>query len=157
MTNVDDIDLDLEGDNDPNESNGMKALRAALKKAQKEAAENASALATERAKTRTTDLAKFLEKFEAPAKVAKFAARDIEGDITEDTVKAWLEAEGDAFGWEPPTAESEEEAANQTAARRVATVTRLAPEAPSSTVTVDSLKGMSFADMEAQGLVQKFR
>ena len=101
MTNVDDIDLDLEGDNDPNESNGMKALRDALKKAKKEASDNAAALATERAKTRTTDLAKFLEKFEAPAKVAKFAARDIEGDITEDTVKAWLEAEGDAFGWEP--------------------------------------------------------
>lgn len=155
-TNVDDIDFD-DNDDNANESNGMKTLRAQLKKqaADLKAAQDALAAAT--TKARAADLKEFLDKFEAPAKVAKYAARDIEGDITEDTVKAWLEAEGDAFGWEPPTAESEEEAANQTAARRVATVTRLAPEAPSSTVTVDSLKGMSFADMEAQGLVQKFR
>lgn len=157
-TNVDDIEFDETDDGNANESGGMKALRAQTKKLAADLKASNDALVLANTKSRAADLKEHLGKFEADPKIAKWAARDIEGDITEDSVKAWLEAEGSAFGWEAPQAQSEEQVANETAARRVSQVTKLAPEAaPASAPSVDAIKSLSFADMEASGMVKKFR
>lgn len=155
MSNVDDDDnLDLEVNDDTDNNNGMKSLRKAKDKADRDNKELRDQLAKLQSKDRTRDLAEFLDNAKAPKRLAKYAARDIEGDVTEETVNEWLKENGADFGWEPEASDDADDDAAELRenARRISNASQNAPEAKTG-MTVDRIKNMSPAELVAAGIV----
>jgi hypothetical protein len=152
----DDLDLDLDGDdsNDGGDTgNGMKALRAQIKKLAKEKADQDTELAQFRKQVRSGSIVEFLNEHGASPKLAKYAAADIDGDVTKESVLAWLKSDGDAFGWqeEPGDSSADSDTANQ--ARRISQATSGAPEAQTG-LTVEMIQGMDFDALIKNGIVK---
>lgn len=147
-----DADNDLDDDaieDGATGGNGNKTLRKQNSKLTNELEEARKEIAAFREKQRSGSIAEFLKAANASEKLAKHAARDIEGDVTEESVLAWLQAEGDAFGWSPDDAEVDP---NVQQAERISRASSSAPPATSG-MTVDKMKNMSFDDLIANGLI----
>lgn len=135
------------------------ALREQNKKLAKQLADAQKALADIQAKARTSDLKSLLKEAGAKESLARWAASDIEGDPTKENVLAWLQENGDTFGWKPadpaandqrdPGRERDEngdfddanaaDAARRDAARRIRQATDRAPETQTG-ITLEKLK-----------------
>lgn len=81
------------------ESEGIKSLRSALKKAQKELEETQAQLKEFSTKERSSTLASTLESFGVNPKIAAFIPSDV--DASTDAVRGWLKEYGDVFGVAP--------------------------------------------------------
>lgn len=101
---VDDFDDDFEDDDDdfettpvkPQGSDLLKQLRKQLRQAEKEKREQAAELQTLRSERRSMSVAQVLEAEGVPARIAKY----IPSEITDkEAVKAWLEENGEDFGY----------------------------------------------------------
>lgn len=79
----------------PDFGNLPKELRKVIRDAKKEAKEAKDEAARLAAELRKKDVESALSKMGAPEKVAKFIPADVEN------VSAWLEENGDVFGWKP--------------------------------------------------------
>lgn len=157
-------DNDLDNNLDEDETaadagNGMKALRAQLKKQATELATATAALTKYQKAEQAKSIGDLLTKNGASPKLAKFVA--VEGDPTEQSIKAWLEAEGDAFGWSAESAaaaaavesdDSTEDDGTAENARRISRATADAPVA-STGLTVSKLANSSFEQLIAAGLI----
>lgn len=130
------IDFEDEANETGEDANGPKALRDQVKKLNKQLQDLVKERDELKAVKRQGDLAGHLKKFDAPERLSKYAARDIE-DVSEDSVLEWLKENGADFGWEQPTDEGSDEAAVQEAARRISHSSSAAPQ--SKTVTADAL------------------
>jgi uncharacterized protein YjgD (DUF1641 family) len=156
-----DNDLDLDGndgnDGSANDGNGMKALRQQLKKLQKDAEDREKELETFRSKARTSTISDVLKEAKAPEKLARFVARDLEGDITEEAVKKWLADNGDVFGWSPDDSDDGVDPATAAAASRISQATNNAPEPVTGTPTVEQLRSADYDTLIRLGIVDKRR
>jgi hypothetical protein len=149
----DDLDLDFDGDDSGDSGNGMKALRQQNKKLAadlKKATDQIDEFAKER---RTGDLSRFLEDHGADKRLAKHASRELEGDVTSESVLKWLEAEGDLFGWEAPQDDDPAVEQTKTNARRISAATTSAPDAPSGALTADMIRGMDIQTLIERGII----
>lgn len=138
-----------------NEStNGPKALREQNSKLAAVNKELADRLAKFEEAQRARTIADVLSGANANPGLAKYVARDIEGDVTEESVKAWLASEGALFGYQ-----AEQESANVTdpatveQAQRIGTVSAGAPAMPTG-ISVEQLKNMSAEQMISAGLMR---
>lgn len=158
MANVDDdLEVDTSEDN-PTDSEGMKSLRKALVKSEKERKEAQTELAKQATVNRSRDIGDLLAKVKAPARLGRFAAKDIEGDVTEESVNKWLDENAEDLGWTRPDADdSDDDDADDTAvnARRISQATESAPQAKSSAITVAKLQSMTDAQLIAAGLMNR--
>lgn len=146
-------EFDDESNTDGAEGTGMKQLRAQLKKL---AADNA-ALAAENAKhqvkARADDIVKHLTdpKVGGKASWAKYAARDIEGDITAEAVARWLETEGPDLGWSAPEADEDVDNETVSAARQISRATSNAPSGTAG-ITAEWIRTASPTELKARGV-----
>lgn len=154
---MDDLDLNDDTDgNDGSDSSGIKSLRAQLRKLEADSRVKDAELAKFRSQTRTSTIADVLREAKAPAKLAKFVERDIEGDVTPDAVKSWLTDNGDIFGWSPDESSTVDED-TRTAASRISQATANAPESQAGALTVSALKTASNEQLKAWGIVTDLR
>lgn len=166
MSTDNDLDDNLDGDetadNTQPETGGIANLRKQLAKLTKENAAAKADLAKYQKAEQAKTVGELLSKHGASPKLAKFVS--VEGEPTAESVKAWLEAEGDAFGWSADAAsaasadESDDsevdEADVETAenARRIGKATANAPQA-STGLSVQKLQSMSHAQLIAAGYI----
>lgn len=81
----------------------VKQLRKQLKMKDKELGELSGKLSTYEKRDREDIVRKVLEKQGVTnPKAARLVLKDIEGDITEQSILNWLDAEGDVFNYEAP-------------------------------------------------------
>lgn len=154
-----DLDNNLDEDETATDAgNGMKALRAQLKKQATDLATATAALTKYQKAEQAKSIGDLLAKNGASPKLAKFVA--VEGDPTEQSVKAWLEAEGDAFGWSAESAaaaagESDDSAEDDGTAENARRISRATADAPvaSTGLTVSKLANSSFEQLLAAGLI----
>lgn len=156
-----DLDNNLDDDSADGtqaETGGIANLRKQLAKLSKENAANALLLAKYQKAEQAKSIGDLLTKNGASPKLAKFVA--VEGDPTEQSVKAWLEAEGDAFGWSAESAaaaagESDDSAEDDGTAENARRISRATADAPvaSTGLTVSKLANSSFEQLIAAGLI----
>lgn len=151
-----DVD-EFETENENNESgNAPKALRQQNSKLSKELQEARDLIANLQKETRSRTIADVLRDKQANPKLAKYIARDIEGDITTETVEKWLADEGELFGYKPVDADGDEgeqfEDETVQAARQISNASRNAPPAPSG-LTPERIKSMSAQELIQAGLL----
>lgn len=128
MTNVtDELELDDELE-DEAEGNVPKVLRKQIAKQKKELEEARAQLAELGTKIRKADVVEGLKAHGAPERLSKYFVGD---DTSAEGVLAWLNENGEDFGWEPQA--SDEEAEDQTAARQVSNLAANARSAPTGT------------------------
>lgn len=145
MSDVDEYDDDLDTDTD----NAPKALRQQVKKLNAELAESRKLIEEFQTRQRQSVIADVLREKNANPKLAKFITRDLEGDVTEESVAKWLEDEGELFGYTPPSPEDEGVAAQQAAISRASTA---APAAQTG-ITHDFLKNATIAELQQAGII----
>lgn len=121
----DDLTLNDEGQGST-DGNGPSVLRKQNSKLSKENDELKARLEQLEKTNRQRDIAQYLTEHKASAKLAKFV--DFTGDVTSESVRAWLEAEGDALGWVPETTRTPEEEATAATASRISQTVSSAPE-----------------------------
>lgn len=148
---------DFTGDDDTSgDGNAAKALRKQNAKLAADLRAREDELATFRKEKRAGDLTSLLAAKGGKAGWAKYAAADIEGDVTEAAVLAWLETEGaQSFDWTAPEADEPDpaEAANRDGARRIANATRTAP-AGESAWTPERMRTASNQELIAAGILK---
>lgn len=137
------------------DGNAAKALRKQNAKLAADLAARDAELATLRTAQKTTTITEALKANGGKAAWARYAAQEIEGDVTPEAVRNWLETNAaEAFDWTPPDDDlSEAEQANRDGARRVATATRNAPPGESA-IGVSRVKDASIAELKAWGIVK---
>lgn len=161
---ITDNDLDNETDETADsttaDGGGIANLRKQLAKLTKENAAAKADLAKYQKAEQAKSIGDLLTKHGASPKLAKYVS--VEGEPTEQSVKAWLEAEGDAFGWSADSATasaadesddvSDEQLETAENARRISRATADAPVA-STGLSVNKLKNSSFDQLIAAGLI----
>jgi hypothetical protein len=161
VTDTDDLDLDTDNGTTGNDGNAAKTLRAQNSKLAKQLEEANTRIAGLEAAKKTADLSDLIarlgvdEKYRARA--AKYAGRDLE-DVTEESVRNWLKAEGDMFGWTEDAASGDDSTPDPRAdqQRRIAQATSTTPSAPSGFLTTKMLSSLSDEDLIARGFFPKF-
>lgn len=119
-------DVDNEFDDDATETQSKgNALRQQNSKlaSEKKALEEQLAQLIEKDRART--IADVLRDKQANPKLAKYVARDVEGDVTAEAVEKWLEEEGELFGYNKPDAEEDPDAEQ---AARISQASSQAPQ-----------------------------
>jgi hypothetical protein len=124
MPDVDEFDFAVEDEDEATEegsqdtSKGLKALRAAHRKAQKENDELKKQLSEFRESQRKNTVADALDAKGLSKKLAKFVIADAgDSEINTEYIDTWLSENGELFGIEPDAQQVDEE--TQDAARRV--------------------------------------
>lgn len=145
---TDNDNFDVDTDDDVQDGNAAKTLRTQNKKLAKDLADLTAQLASFQQKERAGSLATHLSKLGAPAKAAKYAARDIEGDVTEEAVLTWLKAEGDMFGW--TESDDDDDTADQ--AQLISQATSAA-KSPVTGWTSERMNSASTADLIKAGII----
>lgn len=151
-----DIDNDDFNDDTAGDGNAAKALRKQNTKLAADLKAREDELAKFRAKERTSTIADALKANGGKESWAKYVALDIEGDVTPEAVRRWLEVEAaGSFDWTPPEADEldEAETANRAGARRVAEATRNAP-AGESAITPDKMRTATHDQLKAWGVIK---
>lgn len=87
---------------DEETSNGMKDLRALIKKLQAENKQLSASLESFTVKERETTVAQFLTSKGVSAEVAEFVPADVQD---EEALTNWLETKGKVFGYNPESAQ----------------------------------------------------
>ena len=150
-----DDDDDLNG-NDEGGTQGApkpgtsKDLRAKLEDALARLKERDEQLEKYAKQDRASKIATFLKSAEANEGLAEFVA--IDGDVTEDKVKAWLDAKGAIFGYQKPEPLTEDQQLLQRQAAQIAAATNAALP-PTPGLTVDRLKTMTHAELIQAGYI----
>lgn len=124
---------------------GPKPLREQNSKLSREIAEEREARKKVEAELREFRVAKFLDTHGADAKLAKYVPADA---VDSDGVLAWLQEDGDVFGWQPAEQDDTEGETQQQAAR-ISRATLNAPSARTPAITPEAIKRMSPAEWEA--------
>lgn len=107
---------------------------------------------------RSRTIADVLREKKANPKLAKYADRDIEGDVTEAAVEKWLTDEGELFGYKPAGADevddedSDEDEVVVTSQQRISAATSNAPSTPTGW-TPEKIRQSNPAQLIAAGLL----
>lgn len=96
------FDLPTDADDDQSDSEGMKSLRTALRKAQKEAATAAAERDALRTRVRAADVTDAFTAAGLSPKLAKF----YDGELTKEAVAQWASENADVFGITPVDADA---------------------------------------------------
>lgn len=150
MTDTDDDLLDdLEADTPKGKA--PKALREAYDKQKADLEALRKENEELRSAKRRIDIASALKKHEAPERLAKYAERDLEGEVSDDAVLSWLTTNGEDFGWEAP---GEDDDGTEQQAERLATTVSRAPTPPvGNAALLNQLQSGDYAALVAAGLV----
>lgn len=146
-------DLETETD-EAGDGNAAKVLRKQNKQLAADLAAATSKLADLDKKARAATISDVLRDNGGKPGWARYAASDIEGDVTPEAVLAWLEKEGPDLGWEAPETDDDETVENQKQAERVSRATSGAP-AGNVAWTVERIKNASDAELIAAGYMNK--
>ena len=144
MSDVDNLD---DGD-EPTQSKG-NALREQNSKLASEKAELLAQLNKLLEKDRARTIADTLREKGANPKLAKYAARDLDGDVTDESVAKWLEDEGELFGYQPAGQEDDPDAVQQ---QRISDASANAPQ-PQTGWTPERIKSASTQQLIEAGLL----
>ena len=145
MSDVDDYDDDAD---EPKPSKG-NALREQNSKLASEKADLEKRLNDLLQKDRARTIADALREKGANPKLAKYVARDLEGEVTDESVAKWLEEEGELFGY---TAGSDEDDADAVQQQRISDASATAPQSQTG-FTPERIKQMSHAELIQAGLL----
>lgn len=149
MSDVDDLGDD--STDGAGATSAPKALRDQNSQLARENAELKERLAKLEVKERTSTIADVLREKQANARLAKYIARDLEGqDVTADAVDKWLQEEGELFGYTPPS-DDQQDADTDAQQRISAATTNAAP--PATGWTPERMRSATLAELKQAGFL----
>lgn len=131
---------------------GPKALRDQLKKIQKERDELLAENTEFKKSQRTTVIEQALAKHNAPVRLKRLVASEVD-DPSEDTVLKWLEENGEDFGWSPEEADNDEELDTRNNAARVSRAVTSAPSKLDKLITPEYIKTAPYEELVRRGII----
>lgn len=143
-------EIQFEDDDDQGDgSNLVKDLRKQIKAFQKQLQDANTEIEGFRREKRASSISSLLEAKQASPKLAKFVARDLEGDVTEESVASWLEENGELFGWQPQGAVPDDEA------QQAALISQATSTTPQGAImlTPEKLRNASEAQLRTWGII----
>lgn len=144
-------DADYGNDGDSTGAQAPKALREYADKLKAQNDELLARVQKFEAQTRKATIADALRSAEVDPKLARFVERDLEGDVTQDAVDAWLQDNGSLFGL---TAKQSPEADVAAQAAAVAALSSGAPTGQAAW-TPERVANGSIEELVAAGLLPK--
>jgi len=149
-------DIDLDAIDTSGDESGPKPLREAFDKARARIKELESAVAEKDVALRGHQINDFARDLDVPAKAMKYLSRDLADadEVSADTVRSWLEENGEDFGWTPPSADGLDDDA-VAAAQRAADFTARVPQSGngSGMDLLNRLRSADASELAKAGLI----